>query len=111
MAKRYYLPDKTFRKFMNYIAKDRLYVYTCLQKDDIPTLGYGYFDDALMKNANKKSQELETLFAEVGLSFREAYDLVGHDSVEFEDYDKGLRKILKRYFPESMRGTIEYLDN
>lgn len=109
MPKRYYLPDKTFRKFMNYIAKDRLLVFSFLE-NDIQTLGYGYMDKALTHKAIQKRKELEALFADVGLNFDDAYNLVGHDSVEFADYDKGLRKILKRYFPESMRKTIEYLD-
>lgn len=106
MTKRYFLPDKTFRKFMNFVAKDYLHVFAILQKD-ISAGQYGYMDTWASHKLLEKQTELEKLFSDVGLDFNKAFSLVNGDDLDFEKYDKGLRKLLKTYYPESYRAVIE----
>ncbi|ASN68053.1 hypothetical protein 8F11_18 [uncultured Caudovirales phage] len=107
MTKRIYLADKTYRKFMKYLAET--YLEICIHRDhtDIDAGGYVYATNALAHKYHAKREKLEKLFEKDGADFSKAIKHIEGETVEFEDTDKGLRKILEKYYPESMRETIE----
>lgn len=106
---RVFISDKTYRKMLDFIATRHLYY----RVDDIDnSMGCGGFVGSYLELSLKKTEgKLRLAFEKSGANFVEFYDMFYGGDLDDNNRDYNIRRILRKYYPESMRETLEELGN
>lgn len=97
---RIFVPDKTFRKMVEFISIRHFYYAV----DDIAETG---FAESVIENILPKSErKLRAIFEESDVDFDEFYEIFYDGDLLDDNRAYNIRKVLRKYFPESAREQL-----
>lgn len=106
---RVFISDKAYRRMLDFIANRHFYYIV----DDIDSSieSDGFVSSYLELSLKKTESKLRSAFEKSGADFDEFYDMFYEGDLGDDNREFNIRKILRKYYPESMRETLEELDN